>query len=102
MVVRGCASGLRYVLYMYMTSLEDPTKVIAELGGISSSYLKVLSISVYVMNVVRQWLIADEDGKEFIYYASSDTCMHVATSTMDRLVDYVRTHQRMIIVLSSQ
>ena len=86
--VRGCASGLRYVLYMYMTSLEDPTKVIAEPGG----YLLVPQGEEYigdVMNVVftNGW-IADEDGKVFIYYASSDTRMHVATSTIDRLVDY--------------
>ena len=86
--VRGCACGLRYVLYMYMTSLEDPTKVIAEPGG----YLLVPEGPEYigdVMNVVfaNGW-IADEDGKVFIYYASSDTRMHVATSTIDRLVDY--------------
>ena len=86
--VRGCASGLRYVLYMYMTSLEDPTKVIAEPGG----FLLVPEGPEYigdVMNVVftNGW-IADEDGKVFIYYASSDTRMHVATSTIDRLVDY--------------
>ena len=86
--VRGCASGLRYVLYMYMTALDDPTRVIAEPGG----YLLVPEGGEYigdVMNVVfaNGW-IADEDGKVFIYYASSDTRMHVATSTIDRLVDY--------------
>ena len=85
---RGWASGLGDVLYMYMTSLEDPTKVIAEPGG----YLLVPEGPEYigdVMNVVftNGW-IADEDGKVFIYYASSDTRMHVATSTIDRLVDY--------------
>ena len=86
--VRGCASGLRYVLYMYMTSLEDPSKVIAEPAG----YFMVPEGGEYigdVMNVLfaNGW-IADEDGKVFIYYASSDTRMHVATSTVDRLVDY--------------
>ncbi|MGM9791994.1 MAG: glycosidase [Candidatus Cryptobacteroides sp.] len=86
--VRGCASGLRYVLYMYMTSLEDPTKVIADPAG----YFMVPEGEEYigdVMNVlfVNGW-IADGDGKVFIYYASSDTRMHVATSTVDRLVDY--------------
>ena len=86
--VRGCASGLRYVLYMYMTSLEDPSKVIAEPAG----YFMVPEGWEYigdVMNVLftNGW-IADEDGKVFIYYASSDTRMHVATSTVDRLVDY--------------
>ena len=86
--VRGCASGLRYVLYMYMTSLEDPAKVIAEPAG----FFMAPEGGEYigdVMNVLftNGW-IADEDGKVFIYYASSDTRMHVATSTVDRLVDY--------------
>ncbi len=86
--VRGCASGLRYVLYMYMTALDDPTRVIAQPGG----YFLVPQGEEYigdVMNVVfsNGW-IADPDGRVFIYYASSDTRMHVATSTIDRLVDY--------------
>ena len=86
--VRGCASGLRYVLYMYMTSLEDPSRIIADPAG----FLMVPEGEEYigdVMNVLfsNGW-IADEDGKVFIYYASSDTRMHVATSTVDRLVDY--------------
>ena len=86
--VRACASGLRYVLYMYMTSLEDPTKVIAQPGG----FFMVPEGWEYVgdvMNVLfaNGW-ICDEDGKVFIYYASSDTRMHVATSTVERLVDY--------------
>jgi len=86
--VRGCASGLRYVLYMYMTSLEDPTKPIAEPAG----FFMVPENEEYigdVMNVLftNGWIV-DEDGKIFIYYASCDTRMHVATSTVDRLVDY--------------
>ena len=86
--VRGTADGLRYVLYMYMTSLEDPTKVIAKTGG----FFLVPEGNEYigdVMNVAfaNGW-IKDEDGKVFIYYASADTRMHVATSTVDRLVDY--------------
>ena len=86
--VRGCASGLRYVLYMYMTDLEDPTKVIAQPAGFfiapdGGEYIGD------VMNVTfaNGW-IADEDGTVFIYYASSDTRMHVATSSIERLVDY--------------
>ena len=86
--VRGCASGLRYVLYMYMTALDDPSKVIAEPGG----FFMVPEGEEYigdVMNVVFSsgW-IAEPNGKVFIYYASSDTRMHVATSTIDQLVDY--------------
>lgn len=86
--VRGCASGLRYVLYMYMTSLEKPWEKIASPGG----YLMAPVGEEYmgdVMNVLfaNGW-IADPDGTVYIYYASSDTRMHVATSTVDRLVDY--------------
>ncbi len=86
--VRNCASGLRYVLYMYMTDLEEPWRKIASPGG----YFMAPVGEEYqgdVMNVLfsNGW-IADEDGKVFIYYASSDTRMHVATSTIDRLVDY--------------
>ncbi len=86
--VRGCASGLRYVLYLYMTSLEEPWKKIASPGGYFMAPVGVEYIGD-VMNVLfaNGW-IADEDGKVFIYYASSDTRMHVATSTVDRLVDY--------------
>lgn len=86
--VRYCASGLRYVLYMYMTALEDPTKVIAQPAG----FFMAPEGGEYVGDVLNVlfsngW-IADEDGKVFIYYASSDTRLHVATSTVDRLVDY--------------
>ncbi len=86
--VRGTASGLRYVLYMYMTALDDPTRVIAQPGG----WFLVPEGQEYVgdvMDVVfsNGW-IADPDGKVFIYYASCDTRLHVATSTIDRLVDY--------------
>lgn len=86
--VRGCASGLRYVLYMYMTALDDPTRVIAEPGGFFMAPEGWEYVGD-VMNVVfaNGW-IADEDGKVFIYYASSDTRLHVATSTVERLVDY--------------
>lgn len=86
--VRGCASGLRYVLYLYMTSLEEPWKRIATPGGYFMAPVEGEYIGD-VMNVLfsNGW-IADEDGKVFIYYASSDTRMHVATSTIDRLVDY--------------
>lgn len=86
--VRGCASGLRYVLYLYMTALDEPWRPIANPGGLFMGPVEGEYIGD-VMNVLfsNGW-IADEDGKVFIYYASSDTRMHVATSTVDRLVDY--------------
>lgn len=86
--VRGCASGLRYVLYLYMTSIDDPTKIIAAPGG----YFMAPAGEEYIGDVFNVlfsngW-IADEDGTVYIYYASSDTRMHVATSTIEKLVDY--------------
>ena len=88
--VRGCADGLRYVLYMYMTSLEDPARVIASPGGYFMAP-KGKERTGDVSNVLfsNGW-IADDDGTVYIYYASSDTRMHVATSTIDQLVDYCR------------
>lgn len=86
--VRNCASGLRYVLYLYMTSLEDPSHVIAQPAGFFLAPEGEEYIGD-VMNVTfsNGWIEGD-DGKVFIYYASSDTRMHVAVSSIDRLVDY--------------
>lgn len=88
--VRNTAAGLRYVLYMFMTDLNDITKVIHQPGGY---FMAPNDTEIYgdVGNVLfcNGW-IADEDGKVFIYYASSDTRMHVATSTIDILVDYCK------------
>ncbi|MDN3580064.1 glycoside hydrolase family 130 protein [Mucilaginibacter flavus] len=87
--VRNTAAGLRYVLYMFMTDLHQLTKVTHKPGGYflaPEGEERVGDVS----NVVfcNGW-IADEDGKVFIYYASSDTRMHVATTTVDKLIDYV-------------
>ena len=86
--VRGCAAGLRYVLYLYMTSLEDPTKVIAQPGGYFLAPWGGERIGDVSNVLFSNGWIADEDGKIFIYYASSDTRMHVAVSTVEILVDY--------------
>jgi len=86
--VRGCAAGLRYVLYLYMTDLEDPSKIIAEPAGYFMSPQEEERIGDVSNVLFSNGWIADDDGKVFIYYASSDTCMHVATSTIDKLVDY--------------
>jgi 4-O-beta-D-mannosyl-D-glucose phosphorylase len=86
--VRPCAAGLRYVLYMYMTDLEDPSKLIASPGGYfmaPEGEERVGDVSNVLFS--NGW-IADDDGTVFIYYASSDTRMHVAVSTVDKLVDY--------------
>jgi 4-O-beta-D-mannosyl-D-glucose phosphorylase len=87
--VRGCAAGLRYVLYMYMTDLKEPWRLIAEPAGhllAPDGEERIGDVSNVVFT--NGW-IEDEDGTVYIYYASSDTRMHVATSTVDRLVDYV-------------
>lgn len=86
--VRACAAGLRYVLYLYMTDLQDPSKVIAEPGGyFMAPHAKERIGDVSNVLFSNGW-IADSDGSVFIYYASSDTRMHVATSTVEKLVDY--------------
>jgi 4-O-beta-D-mannosyl-D-glucose phosphorylase len=86
--VRGCAAGLRYVLYLYMTDLEDPSKLIAEPAGYFMAPEGEERIGD-VSNVLFScgW-ITDDDGTVYIYYASSDTRMHVAVSTIDQLTDY--------------
>jgi len=86
--VRNCAAGLRYVLYLYMTSLEDPSVLIASPGGYFMAPEGEERIGDVSNVLFSNGWIADDDGKVFIYYASSDTRMHVATSTIDRLVDY--------------
>lgn len=86
--VRACAAGLRYVLYLYMTALEDPAKVIAQPGGYFLAPVGEERIGDVSNVLFTNGWIADEDGKVFIYYASCDTRMHVAVSTIDILVDY--------------
>lgn len=86
--VRGCAAGLRYVLYLYMTALDEPWRLIAEPAGYVLAPLGNERVGDVSNVLFSNGWIADEDGKVFIYYASSDTRMHVATSTVERLVDY--------------
>ncbi len=86
--VRNCAAGLRYVLYMYMTSLEDPARLIASPAGYfmaPEGDERVGDVSNVLFS--NGW-IANPDGSVYIYYASSDTRLHVATSTIEKLVDY--------------
>ncbi|MCD7978500.1 MAG: glycosidase [Tannerellaceae bacterium] len=86
--VRACAAGLRYVLYLYMTSLEDPTQVIAAPAGHFMAPLGDERVGDVSNVLFTNGWIADPDGKVYIYYASSDTRMHVATSTIEQLTDY--------------
>ncbi|SEO70375.1 4-O-beta-D-mannosyl-D-glucose phosphorylase [Mucilaginibacter gossypiicola] len=86
--VRNTAAGLRYVLYMFMTDLHDLTKVIYQPAGYFLAPVGEERVGD-VSNVVfcNGW-IADDDGTVYVYYASSDTRMHVATTTVDKLIDY--------------
>jgi 4-O-beta-D-mannosyl-D-glucose phosphorylase len=86
--VRGCAAGLRYVLYLYMTDLHDPSRVIAEPAGYFMAPKGEERVGDVSNVLFTNGWIADDDGKVFIYYASSDTRMHVAVSTMEKLTDY--------------
>jgi len=87
--VRNTAAGLRYVLYMFMTDLNDLTKVIYKPAGYLLAPMGEERIGD-VSNVVfsNGWIV-DEDGTVYIYYASSDTRMHVATSSINQLLDYI-------------
>lgn len=87
--VRNTAAGLRYVIYAFATSLEDPTKVIAEPSGLLIGPLGAERVGDVSNVVFTNGAIARENGDVFIYYASSDTRMHVATTTIDKLKDYV-------------
>ncbi|WP_143305182.1 glycoside hydrolase family 130 protein [Chitinophaga vietnamensis] len=88
--VRNTAAGLRYVLYMFLTDLHDITKVIAKPAGYFMAPQGEERIGD-VSNVLfcNGW-IADDNGRVLIYYASSDTRMHVASSSIPRLLDYVK------------
>jgi 4-O-beta-D-mannosyl-D-glucose phosphorylase len=86
--VRNTAAGLRYVLYMFMTDLKDPSKVIHRPGGhfiAPQGEERVGDVSN--VTFANGW-VARADGQVLIYYASSDTRMHVASSTVEKLIDY--------------
>ena len=87
--VRNTAAGLRYVVYAFATSLEDPTKVIAEPGGFLIAPLGEERVGDVSNVVFTNGAIARDNGDVYIYYASSDTRLHVATTTIDKLMDYV-------------
>ena len=87
--VRNTAAGLRYVLYLFMTDLKDPSKVVYKPAGYfmaPQGEERVGDVSNVLFS--NGWIL-DDDGTVYIYYASSDTRLHVATSSISRLVDYV-------------
>lgn len=87
--VRGCAAGLRYVLYAFLCDLDDPGKVIAAPAGHLLAPIKEERIGDVSNVLFTNGLVVDDAGRIFLYYASSDTRLHVATSDVDTLLDYV-------------
>ena len=87
--VRNTAAGLRYVIYAFATDLNDPSKVIAEPSGLLIGPRGAERVGDVSNVVFTNGAIARDNGDVYIYYASSDTRMHVATTTIDRLIDYV-------------
>ena len=87
--VRNTAAGLRYVIYAFATSLEDPTKVIAEPSGMLIGPREGERVGDVSNVVFTNGAVVNNNNEVFIYYAASDTRLHVATTTIDRLVDYV-------------
>lgn len=86
--VRNTAAGLRYVIYAFMTALDDPARVVAAPGGYLIAPEGEERVGDVSNVVFINGAIAEEDGRLLMYYASSDTRMHVAESTVDRLTDY--------------
>ncbi len=87
--VRNTAAGLRYVIYAFATDLTDPSRVIAEPSGLLIGPRQGERVGDVSNVVFTNGAIVNEKNEVFIYYASSDTRLHVATTTIDKLVDYV-------------
>lgn len=87
--VRNTAAGLRYVIYAFATALDDPARVIAEPGGYLLAPLGDERLGDVSNVVFTNGAVARENGDVYIYYASSDTRLHVATTTVEKLCDYV-------------
>ena len=86
--VRNTAAGLRYVIYAFMTGLDDPTRIIASPSGYLIAPEGDERVGDVGNVVFTNGAVCDDDGRLLIYYASSDTRLHVAESTVDRMVDY--------------
>ena len=87
--VRNTAAGLRYVIYAFATDLNDPSRVIAEPSGMLIGPRGGERVGDVSNVVFTTGAITTENGDVYIYYASSDTRMHVASTTIDKLIDYV-------------
>lgn len=86
--VRSTAAGLRYVIYVFATALDAPDKVIAEPGGYFIAPEEGERVGDVSNVTFTNGAIVRENGEVYIYYASSDTRLHVATTTLEKLIDY--------------
>lgn len=86
--VRGCAAGLRYVLYAFVTDLADPSKAIATPGGYFLAPYEAERVGDVSNVTFTNGAVARKDGTVLIYYGASDTRINVVSSTLDRLLDY--------------
>ena len=87
--MRNTEAGLRYVIYAFATDLNDPSKVIAEPSGLLIGPRSGERVGDVSNVVFTNGAIAKDNGEVYIYYASSDTRMHVAVTNVDKLIDYV-------------
>ena len=87
--VRNTAAGLRYVIYAFATALEDPFTVIAEPSGYLIAPEGGERVGDVSNVVFSNGAVVNENNEVYIYYASSDTRVHVAGTTLERLTDYV-------------
>lgn len=87
--VRNTAAGLRYVLYLFATDLKDPSRVVAEPSGLFLAPLGWERVGDVSNVVFTNGAIARDNGDVYLYYAASDTRMHVATTTVEKLEDYL-------------
>ncbi len=87
--VRNTAAGLRYVAYVFLTDLEDPSKMIKKPGGYFIAPQDEERVGDVSNVIFSNGWVAKENGDVLIYYASCDTRMHVATTTIEKLLDYV-------------
>ena len=86
--VRNTAAGLRYVIYVFATDLHDPSKLIAEPSGLFIAPHGAERVGEVSNVCFTNGAIVRENGDVYIYYASSDTRVHVASTTIEKLMDY--------------
>ena len=86
--VRNTAAGLRYVIYVFATDLNDPRKLIASPSGLFIAPHGMERVGDVSNVAFTNGAIVRDNGEVYIYYASSDTRLHVASTTIEKLMDY--------------